>query len=454
MIGTGYVGLVTGTCFAELGHQVTCLDNDLEKIANLKIGQIPIYEPGLQELFAKNTKAGGLQFTDDFRGAIESAEVIFITVGTPDKGNGEADLSAIEAVTQKIGSLINGYKLVVEKSTVPVETGKWIERVIRTNNRNGAHFEVASNPEFLREGSAVEDFMRPDRIVIGVESPRAEKILRELYSSFSAPIIATDIKSAELIKHASNSFLSTKISFINAIANICERVGADVVKVAEAIGLDRRIGKDFLNAGLGFGGSCFPKDLAAFIRLGEKVGYDFKLLKAVEEINREQNRLVTKKIENALWTIEGKTVGILGLAFKPGTDDLRNAPCLGVIEFLLREGARVKAYDPQAMEKAKKIFPQLSYCADPYEVARESDCLVLVTEWDEFKRLQFSTIKTVMKQPILVDARNLYNPLEMKQLGFNYIGIGRKQSGSPSGEATGSQDNRMTEWSKPLYNTL
>ena len=447
IIGTGYVGLVTGTCFAELGHQVICLDNDMEKITKLKTGQIPIYEPGLEELFARNTKAGRLQFTGDFKSAIEPSEVIFITVGTPDKGNGEADLSAIETVTQKIGLLINDYKLVVEKSTVPVETGKWIEQTIRTNNRNGVHFEVASNPEFLREGSAVEDFMHPDRVVIGVESPRAEKILRELYSPFSAPMIATDIKSAELIKHASNSFLATKISFINAIANICERVGADVEKVAEAVGLDHRIGKHFLNAGLGFGGSCFPKDLAAFIRLAEKVGYDFKLLKAVEEINREQRRLVTRKIESALWIIEGKTVGILGLAFKPGTDDLRNAPCLEVIEFLLQEGAKVKAYDPQAMEKAKKIFPQLNYCSDPYEVAQESDCLVLVTEWDEFKKLQFSTIKTLMKQPILVDARNLYNPLEMVQLGFNYIGIGRKQSSPP-------KNNRMAEWVKPLYNTL
>ncbi|MBI1976325.1 MAG: UDP-glucose/GDP-mannose dehydrogenase family protein [Candidatus Omnitrophica bacterium] len=446
VIGTGYVGLVTGTCFANLGHQVICLDNDAEKISHLKAGSLPLYEPGLGELFQKNKTAGRLDFTTDFKAAVASSEVIFITVGTPDKGNGEADLSAIEAVTKQIGSLMTQYKLVVEKSTVPVETGKWIEYTIRLNSQNRVQFDVASNPEFLREGSAVEDFMNPDRIVIGVESPRAEQILRELYCSFSAPVIVTDVRSAELIKHASNSFLSMKISFINAIANICERVGADVVKVSEAVGLDRRIGKDFLNAGVGFGGSCFPKDIAAFIRLADKVGYDFKLLKAVEEINRGQRRWLVHKIENALWILEGKTIGILGLAFKPGTDDLRNAPSLELMEYLLKEGGRVKAYDPQAMEKTKKLFPAVKYCSDPYETARDSDCLVLMTEWDEFKKLDFKMIKTLMKQPILVDGRNLYQPFEMNQMGFQYIGVGRKQ--------VVTKDQRIVEWTKSLYNTL
>ena len=445
-IGTGYVGLVTGTCFADLGHQVICLDNDRDKIASLKTGKLPIYEPGLEELFVRNMARGRLQFTDDFKWAIDSSEIIFITVGTPDKGNGDADLSAIEAVTRKIGSLISDYKLVVEKSTVPVETGKWIEYTIRLNNRKSVQFDVASNPEFLREGSAVQDFLNPDRIVIGVENPRSEGILRKLYESFSVPLIVTDIKTAELIKHASNSFLATKISFINAIANICERVGADVMKVAEAIGLDHRIGENFLSPGIGFGGSCFPKDISAFVRLAEKVGYDFKLLKAVQEINQDQIRLLIRKIENALWILEGKTIGVLGLAFKPGTDDLRNAPSLTLIEQMLKEGAQLKVYDPQAMEKMKTLYPQLIYCADPYEVAKESDCLVLVTEWDEFKNLSMQTVKTLMKQPILIDGRNLYDPVEMTQIGFRYIGIGRKQW-SP-------QENQALEWAKPFYNNL
>ena len=441
-IGTGYVGLVSGVCFAQLGHRVICLDNDREKIAQLKAGYIPIYEPGLEELFFKNVKNGRLHFTDDFQTTVDSSEVIFITVGTPNKGNGEADLSAIEAVTQKIGSLITSYKLVVEKSTVPVETGKWIEYTIRLNSRGGVQFDVASNPEFLREGSAVEDFLKPDRIVIGVESTRAEKILRELYRSFEVPIIVTDIKSAEIIKHTSNSFLSTKISFINAVANLCERVGADVVKVSEAIGLDRRIGKDFLKAGIGFGGSCFPKDIAAFIHLAEKGGYDFKLLKVVQEINQYQRELLIQKIKNALWILEGKTIGILGLAFKPGTDDLRNAPSLTLIEAMLKEETKIRAYDPKAMEKAKKIFPQLTYCSSAYEVAEGSDCLVLLTEWEEFKTVQWSTIKSLMRQPILVDGRNFYDPLELAQLGFHYIGIGRKE--------IRPQESRIAEWIKSI----
>ena len=441
IIGTGYVGLVTGACFAELGNQVICADNDLEKISQLKNDQMPLYEPGLEEIVLRNRKEGRLRFSSVFKETVENCEVIFITVGTPDKGNGEADLSAVEAVAREIGSCINGYKLIVEKSTVPVETGKWIERTLRLKNKDQSEFDVASNPEFLREGSAVSDFMNPDRIVVGVESPRAEKILRDLYRSFTAPIIVTDIKSAELIKHASNSFLATKISFINAVSNICERVGADIVKVAQGIGLDQRIGPDFLKAGIGFGGSCFPKDLAAFIHLSEKLGYDFKLLKAVQEVNHEQSKLFLRKIEQALWILKGKTVGVMGLSFKPGTDDLRNAPALAIIETLTKEGVTIKAYDPKAMPKAKKLLSDVIFCQDCYELAEGSDCLVLLTEWDEFKNLRFKEIKSLMRQPILMDGRNLYDPVEMMQMGFIYISVGR-----------GSLTPQFVEWAKPALN--
>jgi UDPglucose 6-dehydrogenase len=320
---------------------------------------------------------------------------------------------------------MEGYRLVVEKSTVPVQTGEWIKRTMRRQGKEDRDFDVASNPEFLREGSAIRDFLRPDRIVIGVETERAERLLRELYEDFGAPILVTGIQSAELIKHASNSFLSMKISFINAIANICERIGADVTKVAEGVGLDHRIGKEFLAAGAGFGGFCFPKDLSAFIRIAQDVGYDFRLLREVEQINEDQKRIIAKKVQDALWIVKGKTIAVLGLAFKPNTDDLRYAPSLTIVGDLQREGARIKAYDPVAMLKARAIFTDVEFCADPYEAARDSDAVLLLTEWEEFRALDLERLKGLLRTPIFVDGRNVFEPSEMKRLGFDYRGVGR-----------------------------
>lgn len=425
IIGSGYVGLVTGTCLANLGNDVICIDNDKSKISSLKRGIVPFFEPGLQEMVRKNMLAGRLFFDGSIKKGVLNATVIFIAVGTPSKENGEADLTYVENVAAKIAKEMKEYRLIVEKSTVPVETGEWVKHTIKINNRRKVKFDVASNPEFLREGSAIEDFMHPDRIVIGVETKRASDILTELYKPLGAHIVVTDIKSAELIKHASNSFLATKISFINAIANICERTGADIKKVAEGMGLDRRIGASFLNAGVGFGGSCFPKDLTAFIRITERLGYDFSLLKEVERINNFQKRLLIKKIEDNLWVLKGKTVGVLGISFKPNTDDIRCAPSIDIINALQNEGVRIKAYDPQAMKKAKSVLQDVCFCTDPYEASKKADCLVILTEWDEFKVLNFKRLKQLMKQPLIIDGRNIYEPKAMKRLGFKYICIGR-----------------------------
>lgn len=425
IVGAGHVGLVSGACFAELGNQVICLDNNGPKIAALKKSIIPFYEPGLEEMVVKNAKEKRLTFTTNLKGAVKKSDIIFIAVGTPPKENGEADLTDIERVAQNIARFIPSYRLIVEKSTVPVETGRWVEHTVRVNIRGKKKFDVASNPEFLREGSAIEDFMHPDRIVLGVESKRAEDILVELYKPLQAPIIVTDIKSAELIKHASNSFLASKISFINAIANICEKVGADVAKVAEGLGKDRRIGDKFLNAGCGYGGFCFPKDIEAFIRIAEKKGYDFRLLKAVKEINEEQKALMLKKVEGALWNLKGKTIGILGLSFKPGTDDLRFAPSIDIIKKLKLDGAKICAFDPQAMKAGRKVFKNIKFCKDVYETAKGADCLLVLTEWNEFKEIDFKRIKKLLKQPVIVDGRNIYDPAKMKKLGFRYFGIGR-----------------------------
>lgn len=424
IIGSGYVGLVTGTCLAEVGNKVICVDNDDKKIKILKKGKIPIYEPGLDKLVRKNSDKN-LFFITSVKEAVDKSEVIFIAVNTPPKKNGEADLCYVEAVSREVAQYMKSYKVIVEKSTVPVETGKWIKRTIELNLKKGVEFDVVSNPEFLREGSAIEDFMYPDRIVIGVESKRAEKIMKELYKPFKAPIIITDRESAEIIKHASNSFLSLKISYINAIANICELVGADVKKVAEGMGLDKRIGRAFLDAGAGFGGSCFPKDLSAFIRIAEKVGYNFELLKIVEAINIEQKNLMVKKIEEMLWNINGKAVGILGLSFKPNTDDMRNAPSIDIIHMLQKEGANIKAYDPQAIDRAKPLIKDIKYCKDAYEVADKSDALLLITEWDEFKSLDFKKIKGLMKTPIIIDGRNMFDSEKLMAMGFMYRGVGR-----------------------------
>jgi len=423
VVGTGYVGLVSGVCFAEWGHQVICVDNDASKIDMLKKGQIPIYEPGLKELMDKNIQR--LEFTTSIEEATDKSDIIFIAVGTPPRPNGEADLSAVETVAATVARRMRSYKLVVEKSTVPVQTGDRVKQTMTVNNVNKVEFGVASNPEFLREGTAIEDSLKPDRVVFGTDSERAKKMLLELYSPLGCPIVATDIQSSELIKHASNSFLAMKISFINAVANVCERSGANVEQVAEGMGLDKRIGRSFLNAGIGFGGFCFPKDLQAFIRISEKLGYDFKLLKAVEEINYDQKTLFVKKIEELVWNISGKTIGLLGLAFKPNTDDMRFAPSIDIIEALQKDGARIKAYDPVAMERAKQVLKDVEYCNNPYDVAKDADCLVLVTEWDEFKKLDMARIKSLLKVPALADGRNIYDPEKMKELGFIYKGIGR-----------------------------
>jgi UDPglucose 6-dehydrogenase len=425
MIGTGYVGLVSGTCFADIGHEVICVDNDKQKIDILKEGGIPIYEPGLEELVKKNVDAGRLSFTTNTHEAVDKSLFVFIAVGTPPKDNGEPDLSSIEQVAIEIGASMRDYKIIVEKSTVPVQTGRWVRTVVERFSRHSKNFDVASNPEFLREGSAINDFLYPDRVVLGVESDRAAENLLELYKPIDAPKIVTDIASAELIKHASNSFLSTKISFINALSVICEKSGADILKVAEGMGLDKRIGRDFLNAGAGFGGFCFPKDLKAFIGISARMGYDFRLLKEVENINEEQMLSVVKKTESCLWNLRDKRIGILGLAFKPNTDDMRFAPSITIIRGLQKEGATIKAYDPVAMERAKMVMPDIEYCSSPYDVAKDVDAIVLVTEWDEFAKMDLNKVKVTMRQPVFIDGRNLFDPQQMQDLGFIYKGIGR-----------------------------
>jgi UDPglucose 6-dehydrogenase len=417
---------VTGACFADLGNTVICVDNDAAKIKKLRRGVMPIYEPGLEELVKRNKEEGRLVFTGNLKYGVKNSDIIFIAVGTPPKDNGEADLSAIEHVSRQIALSMPSYRVIVDKSTVPVNTGEWVEHIIRTTHRHGVKFDVASNPEFLREGSAIKDFMQPDRIVIGAKSAKARETLLELYKPLKAPILLTDIKSAELIKHASNSFLATKISFINAISDICDKVGADVVEVAKGMGFDKRIGGEFLNAGVGFGGFCFPKDLAAFIKIAEKLGYDFEMLKAVEAVNADRKTTTVKKIEKAMGGISGRTIGVLGLSFKPDTDDIRFAPSLDIIAMLVKKGAKAKVYDPKAMAKARGVLgKKAEFCGDAYTAAKGSDCLLVVTEWNEFKELDFKRIRALMRHPVLIDGRNIYDPSEMKRLGFRYVGMGR-----------------------------
>jgi len=434
IIGAGHVGLVTAACFAELGNEVVCTDNDKEKIKRLEKGEIPFYEPGLQSLVDTNTVEGRLSFHDQIGDNIADTQVIFICVGTPTTEKGEADLSAVEDVSRKIGQFFfnipsltvkNKYKLVVEKSTVPVQTGEWVKKIIQKNSHPEVDFEIASNPEFLREGSAVHDFMYPDRIILGVESEKAASLLIQLYLPLNAPLLITDIKSAELIKHASNAFLSTKISFINAVANICEKTGADVEKVAKGIGLDQRIGLDFLKAGIGYGGSCFPKDIAAFIQIAEKLGYDFRLLKEVSNINQHQRESFLAKVEKSLGSLKNKTLAIWGLSFKPDTDDIRNAPSLDIIESLLKKGAQIKAFDPQAMSNMKKIYPQIEYCSSAYEAVKDAEGLLILTEWAIFRSVNLREVKSLLKRPLIVDGRNFYEPEKMKSLGFTYLPVGR-----------------------------
>lgn len=429
IIGTGHVGLVSAVCFAEMGHEVTGIDSDKKKIEGLKKGIIPIYEEGLKELLDKNKKR--IKFTTSIKEGVQDAIVVFICVGTPPKISGDADLSIIENVVAQIADAMSGsasggksYKIIVEKSTVPVQTGIRVKQVMKARLKGKIDFDVASNPEFLREAMAIYDSLKPDRIVIGVESERAKKILLDVYKPIKAPILVTNIESAELIKHASNSFLAMKISFINAVANICELSGADIRKVSEGIGLDKRIGKEFLNAGIGFGGFCFPKDLMAFRRIASKLGYEFGLLEEVEKINSEMKIKFVDKIENTLWNLKGKEIGILGLAFKPGTEDMRYAPSIDIINALQESGARIKAYDPQAMEEAKAILKDVTYCKNAYEVAKDADCLAIVTEWDEFKKMDLKKIKSLLHAPIIIDGRNIFDRKKMQAMGFTYKGIG------------------------------
>jgi UDPglucose 6-dehydrogenase len=425
IIGTGYVGLVTGTCFAEVGHHVICVDSDAAKVKTLQAGGIPIYEPGLDELVKKNTAAGRLKFTNSTTEGVQKSDVIFIAVPTPPQPDGSVDLSYIERVARDIAAAMTSYKIVVDKSTVPVKTGEKVAETIKRYCAAKVEFDVVSNPEFLREGFAVGDLMQPDRIVIGVRSQRPVPAMKDIYEPFKAPVIVTDIASAELIKHAANSFLALKISYINAIANICESAGANVQEVAHGIGLDERIGRRFLNAGIGFGGSCFPKDLSAFIKIAEQIGYDFKLLKEVQCINADQMERFVKKITDTLWVLKDKKIGVLGLAFKQNTDDVRSSPAIDLCQRLVKEGATLRVHDPKAMSKAKPLLPGVTYVDDMHAVADGCDAIVIATEWDEFKQLDLNRAKKALTHPIMFDGRNLFDPAEMEKLGWIYKSVGR-----------------------------
>jgi UDPglucose 6-dehydrogenase len=425
IIGTGYVGLVTGTCFAEGGHDVICVDKDAGKIKLLQGGGMPIYEPGLEALVQENVRAGRLHFSASTQEGVEKSDVIFIAVPTPPQPDGSVDLSFIEGVSREIAGAMTTYKIVVDKSTVPVKTGEKVTETIKRYCKAKVDFDVVSNPEFLREGFAVDDFMKPDRVVIGVLSPRPVPAMKEIYAPYNAPVIVTDINSAELIKHAANSFLALKISYINAVSVLCEMSGANVQEVAQGMGMDARIGRKFLDASLGFGGSCFPKDLSAFIRISESMGYDFGLLKEVQRINAEQMNRFVKKISDTLWVIKGKTLGVLGLAFKQNTDDVRMSPAIDLCQRLQKEGARLRVHDPQAMEKAKAILPEAVYVADMNEVAEGCDALIIATEWPQFKKLDLERARKSLAHPIIFDGRNLFDVEEMERLGFLYKSIGR-----------------------------
>ena len=425
IIGTGYVGLVTGTCFAEVGHQVICVDNDANKVKMLQAGGIPIYEPGLEDLVQKNVAAGRLKFTSSTAEGVQNSDVVFIAVPTPPQVDGSVDLSYIERVARDIAAALTSYKIIVDKSTVPVKTGEKVAETIKRYCTSKVEFDVVSNPEFLREGFAVGDLMKPDRVVVGVASPRPAAAMREVYAPFNAPIIVTDINSAELIKHAANSFLALKISYINAIANVCEAAGANVQEVANGIGLDERIGRRFLNAGIGFGGSCFPKDLSAFVKIAEQIGYDFKLLKEVQRINADQMERFVKKITDTLWVLKDKKIGVLGLAFKQNTDDVRSSPAIDLCLRLAKDGAALRVYDPKAMEKARPLLPNATFVADMNAVAEGCDALVIATEWDEFKQIDLARAKKIMTAPIFFDGRNLFDPAEMEKLGWIYKSVGR-----------------------------
>lgn len=428
VIGVGYVGLVTGACFAEFGLRVTCVDNDREKIRQLKQGRVPIYEPGLEEMVAKNVKENRLTFTDNLEEGVRHSLVIFIAVGTPPDRRGQADLRYVKEVAQAIGRTMDGYKLIVTKSTVPVGTGKIIQEIIRRNQKEKLPFDVASNPEFLREGSAIEDFMRPNRVVIGAESDQAIAIMKDLYSPLyliETPFVITSVETAEMIKYASNAFLATKISFINEMANLCEKVGADVHQVAKGMGLDQRIGPKFLHPGPGFGGSCFPKDTRALVQLSRSMGYDFKIVQAVIQVNERQKKMMVEKILQAVGSVKGKTLGVLGITFKPNTNDIREAPALYIIRKLLSLGARIQAYDPAGMEEGRRVLKKVHFKENLYEVGRGADALVLITEWNPFRTIDWVRMKSLLKQPVVIDLKNMYEPQRMKALGIRYTCVGR-----------------------------
>ncbi|MDH5510690.1 MAG: UDP-glucose/GDP-mannose dehydrogenase family protein [Nitrospinota bacterium] len=425
VIGTGYVGLVTGAVFADLGNDVYCVDVDVEKVSRLSQGVMPIYEPGLEEMVKRNLSEGRIGFYTDVGEYVRRSDIIFICVGTPSKNEGETDLSQVESAARDIGKNINGYKVVVNKSTVPVGTGDLVRRIINENEKTRVEFDVVSNPEFLREGSAIADALNPDRIVIGAPSKNVAMKLIELYATLGAPMYITDVVSAELIKYASNSYLATKISFINAIADLCELAGANITDVARAVGADRRIGKEFLYAGLGYGGSCFPKDISSLEHTARKLGYEFGLLRSVMYINDIRAHKLLSKVENRFKSLEGLTFAVLGLAFKPNTDDLREAKSLEIIETLIGKGAKVKAYDPVSMEKARAIFPDVDYVENPYDAADGASAMILVTEWREFLSLDMERMKKIMKSPVIFDGRNIYDMEKLKGLGFEYHGMGR-----------------------------
>ncbi|NUM25335.1 MAG: UDP-glucose/GDP-mannose dehydrogenase family protein [Candidatus Buchananbacteria bacterium] len=430
IIGTGYVGLTTGVCLADFGHDIICVDNNLEKVEKLNRGESPIFEPGLEELIVKNKTAGRLTFTSDIKPAILNSEIIFICVNTPPKADGQADLKYVEAVAREIAQTVNGdYKVIVDKSTVPVRTAEKVKEIIDRYSSSKAKFDVVSNPEFLREGTAVKDTLEPDRLVIGVDSEPAKTKMLELYKPLidktNCPVKIVSVRSAELIKHGANTFLAAKISFANLIAQTCEEAGADALEVLEAIGLDERIGRQFLKPGIGFGGSCFPKDIAAYKKTLEILGIDPIFVEAIEKINDHAWQRFIHKIEKQLWVLDGKTIGVLGLAFKPDTDDIRNAPALKIIQKLKQDGAHIKAYDPEAQENTKKVLTDIEYCQNPYDVAAQSEALVICTEWDEFKKLDLEKIKSLMTTPIIFDGRNIFDPKTAQSAGFQYFGIGR-----------------------------
>lgn len=427
VIGTGYVGLVTGVCFAEIGHTVVCVDNNEDKIEKLRNGISPIYEPGIDNLIVKNIKRRRLSFSKDIKSGMKGSDVVFICVNTPTQKNGKTDLRYIQAVAKEVAKSMDKYMVIISKSTMPVGTSKKIKETINKFRKKNVGFDVVSNPEFLREGTAVRDFLKPDRIVIGTESERAKKIMSQIYHLIDAPIIFTGIEGSEIIKHACNSFLATKISFINAIANICEKNEGEIDEVIKAMGMDKRIGRDFLRAGIGFGGSCFPKDVAAFTRVAKDSGYDFKLLKETQNINQKQREWFVEKVETVANGLKNKRIGVWGLSFKPNTDDIRESPAIEIVKSILARGSAVQAYDPAAINKAKDVFgASVNYCKSPYEAAKNADILLILTEWSEFSRINLREVIKLLSKPIIVDGRNIFNPKTMAKMGFKYYSIGRK----------------------------